>query len=871
MDFYQNMYQLFREKFNRILDEIESSVYVFIEDLLLSKNFPLETVINYTQDNSYQKICKDLIESIAFALKSLNVPQNQINSGLLRYFPTFSPKPDYKTYVDWINAFKPYIQMILFSETLQYLAELPSNIEHLAEYSILSQRNLSELKTIKKDHPQLVLYLNSFLKFKEVLHNKISTSENDYVSLFNFQDPEKDLQSLYIVFRLLETFRIEEQYQFDKIGAYLINQKENWILQNPNISEKYPMTVYCGIYLARAGNIAIDGNAVKEYLKKCLVNLVNNYKAPIFEDTFLVYYTLLACDALDLKLTGKLITGLIKTDPAIISFDALKRFSTTRLGTIFLIYDHLKIMNELPESVIKSIVQIMDSRCRENVYYDYDIDFMACTEAIYGSLIISEFANILAKYPFLQNLDFVLKSMKENLIVLDFSLTGQVSDLFYGIMFIDRFNSLQNDLPMQIIKSYIFGQPIPTFSPPATPSPILNAEDPFADVPHSFDFDSNESSSPSSSSEKSPMSAKFVPAGVAPVPAPIEPVVSIPKIVIEDEKSAAPSPPVLTSKRDLPVHYWDYFGDFPILIPDIVDELQLNMAAISKPREIIYQSLETLHQWVVSLKILNIDFPFTKEELFQKTAPFRKENGFGFESAEFSDVENTFYGLSIYSEVGLLNRLNLIKINEYLQEEIKNINENFILTNDCIFMALRLLARQKVAMESYANLLPMFATMNFQSSNDQISVVDDMIHYVNLLKSIDSNIDLSFLHENYLKEVQVAQEEDGSIQKVAANTARVLITLKELGLHSGAEGKFMLKYLQYDAKPFSESTQKEPLGWEQDSLGFLVELNMCYWILIGLTMMYPSNPPEYKACVCPECRKYFSKKPKFCNGCGHPF
>jgi len=295
------------------------------------------------------------------------------------------------------------------------------------------------------------------------------------------------------------------------------------------------------------------------------------------------------------------------------------------------------------------------------------------------------------------------------------------------------------------------------------------------------------------------------------------------------------------------------------------------MAVISEPREIIFQSLETLHQWVVILKILNIDFPFTKEEIYQKTANYRKENGFGMEGSESPDVENTFYGLSLYSEIGLFERLNLQKINSYLQEEVNNLNENFVLTNDYLFMALRILSRKNDAMPSYSRLIPMFATMNLQTSNDQINIVSDMIHYVSLLRSIEPNIDLSYLHENYLKEVQIAQEEDGSIQRVAANTARVLITLKELGLHGGAEGKFMLKYLQYDAKPFNESTQKEPLGWDHDSLGYLVELNMCYWILMGLTMLYATNPPEYKACVCPECRKYFGKKPKFCNGCGHPF
>ena len=199
MEFEKNMYLLFREKFSKILEEIESSVFAFIEDLLSAKNLTLTDAIDYNSLD-YQVTLKELVESIGFGLKSLNILPEKIQSGFLLYY-TVSPHPECVTYVDWITQeFQPKLQMLLFSEVMQFLVELPSNIDHLGDYSILSQRNLLDLKNIKNMYPNLILYLNSFLRYKDSVQKKVVEPELDYSTLFEFQDPEKDLQSLYIVY-----------------------------------------------------------------------------------------------------------------------------------------------------------------------------------------------------------------------------------------------------------------------------------------------------------------------------------------------------------------------------------------------------------------------------------------------------------------------------------------------------------------------------------------------------------------------------------------------------------------------------------------------------------------------------------------------
>ncbi len=360
--------------------------------------------------------------------------------------------------------------MLLFSEVMQFLVELPSNINHLGDYSILSQRNLLNLKNIKNMYPNLILYLNSFLRYKDSVQKKVVEPELDYSTLFEFQNPEKDLQSLYIVYQLLEYFDIAAQFNSDALANFLLENTEKWTQQNPNVSEKYPMTLYCGIYLLKSAILQLILIRSKN-LKKILVSLVNNYKSPIFEDTFIVYYVLLACDLLDLKLTGKLITGLIRYDESVINLEFLKRLSTTRLATTYLVFDFLKLIPSYPEAAHDAINSILADRMHDKLVYDYDIDFMPTSEAIYGDLIIHQKNDQLNDFAFRENMTYLLKNLKENLIVLDFSLTGQLSEVYYAMQFINVINHLQNYFVLSVLRNFTLGmeENLPAMQSPSVP------------------------------------------------------------------------------------------------------------------------------------------------------------------------------------------------------------------------------------------------------------------------------------------------------------------------------------------------------------------------------------------------------------------
>jgi hypothetical protein len=850
MDFVKLLYTPFKEKYSALLEDIESAIFIFIEEIIMSKDIPLEAQINYA-DISFEVNLKELLDSIAFGLKSINIPEEKINQELVDQYQLFEPVPGNSTYVDWImNSFQPRIQQILFSEILQYIADYPSVLKGLVDFGLLNDDHLKKLRNIKIEDYNLVSFLGWYYTAREQIENKILNNDEDYANLLKFNDPEKDLQSFYLFYRIAELLKIENEIDFRPVMEFLLNNTEKWAIQNPNISEKYPMTMLVGIYLALTNNINLDKEYITSALKKILVKLVNSFSSPVIEDTFLTYYIINACELMELKLSSKLIDGITRYELSLLNEDLLKSFSTARLGLICEIYNKFDQYDTFPTQIKSSISKIILGRLNDESFLNYDLDFMPCTEAIYGSALHYQLENNLDNYPFQETMDFLNINIKENLSMFDLGLTGQVADIYYGLLFFEHMNTANQTLLSKHTGEFLMG---------------IEFED---EKPAKMEKYSVSVPSISKIQKSQPVNAE-IPQTPTELSTPVTPTKEWKPVI----KQVPTEREIYVPKRPLPSRFWDFFGDYPILIPDIVDEIDLNIEAIVQVKDATFLTLETLHQWVVCIKILNIEFPISKDEIYERTGNFRMDHGFGIEAIDerMPDVKNTFFGLCVYSEFDLLDRLNLYKIQKYLINEAQNLNEYSLLDNDYIFMCLRLLERKNIPFNDYTHLIDKLLGIDIQAQNEMINGLTDIVHYINIIKCINPNYDLKQLNDNYLTDVQIAQEDDGSISKLPTQTAKVLIALHELGLQGVAPAKFMIKYLQYDSNYFVEAVRKEPIGWESDPLGYQIELGICYWTLMALTLIYPSIPPLNKSIICPKCKKFFNKRPKFCNNCGTRF
>jgi hypothetical protein len=909
---------IFREKYGKFLEELEASLFVVIEDVILAQNIPLDSPIDYNS-SQYSDTCRIILTAIGEGLKKLKFPLPIIESYLIRYYPTFSRQ---LSYIEWIGKeFQPKVQKILFYEILKYLSNYPSNIKNLVSLGVLNATQLGRLDQIKAECKEYSTYFQWYFKIADTFLNKILQKELDFSDLLSFSDTERSVQSVYILYRILELLELENHLNLVPIIEFLQKNIPKWGIQNLNISEKYPMTIFAGLYLINKAQIPFNTDEVNENIKKILVSLVNNFSAPIFEDTYLVYHTVRSCLLLGLKLSEKLITGLTRLDPQIVNSRYLKNLSTARLGTIYQCYRILNVLDKMPGQIRTDIQTILQGRIKDKLVFDYDIDFLPMSEALLGSMFVSEAENTYDMFDLKEFFAFIARTINENLYILDFSLTGQLSDIYYGLKVIEHFNNWPLAAGDQMFRKVLLGitatgsttmrinsQPTSTvgasniqssstnpsfsqddlFSKSSTQiaaglgsvsinTPVKETFDPFQDSTQlkpkpQYDF------KPPSISKFSPQQSAFSPAKRPQDSLPE--VENKPKIIIESPSPAQVSNPIVSvssapaavdQKNQMPSFLWDFFGHFPSLNSDIIDEMQLNMAGIGSLKQTTYSSLSNLHRWIICLRSLNLEIPIAAEEVFRRTAPFRKENGFGIEGSLIPDPQNTFFGLSIYSEMGLLERLNLYAIQEYLQKEIDHFDTNFVLTNDYLFMALRLLEKQGIQIGNFSSLIQTVSKWNAFKITEGYETTTDFLHCINLLRAINPAGDYSQYIELYFNEIKGKIMENGSIHNRVTDTAKALLSLNELGQLNSFEAKSMIRFLQYDPKLFGEVVAKEPIGWDTEGIGYELELGIAYWTLLALTVIYPTQPPVVKAIVCPGCRRYFNQKPKFCNICGHRF
>jgi hypothetical protein len=891
MNLLDRLYAVFREKNNALMQDIESALFLFIEEIIISKNIPMDGAIDYNSP-AYQTNLKVLLNSIEEGLASLKFPRVTIKSYLMQYYPTFSKQ---MSYVDWImREFQPKIQKILFCEILKHLSSHSSNLRDLVSLGVLNAGYLTKLDQIRKENVEYNDYFEWYFRLMDTFVQKVTTNELDFRNILQFDDPERCLQSVYIVFRIMELMELQNHLDLTPVIRFLTQSSEKWGVQNLNISEKYPMTIFAGLYLLNYAKVQFDLTNITENIKKILVNLVNNFTAPIYEDTYLTYYTIRACKILGLKLSEKLITGLLRYDEKVINIQYLRNMSTARLGTIYRCFRDLNALDKMHIPARNNIKEILETRTKDRLFYDYDIDFLPMSEAILGGVDIVEFENALNVLDLKALYLFIARNIKENLFILDFGLTGQLSDIYYALKVLDRFDGLQDKSGIKLLHQLLFrsqGSPIstkpqvrpsPSVAPSlaSTPAPIEAPITSWADNETEFDpfQDSGAGQNtfiPKPEFRPQVPEVEKLPQTVKPVP--VTPVEPPPKVVIDPVGGASPAPSAysssvtLDSGEPLPTHLWDFFGKFPALHSDIIDELRLNMVGIGAFRESIFNSLNTLHNWIVCLRVLNLEIPVTGEEVFRRTAIFRKTHGFGIEGDYMPDPQNTFYGLAIYAEMGLMNRIDLYAIQKYLIAETQRFDENFVLINDYTMMALRLLEKQGIVMGDLSSLVSRVSNWNAFKATEQYDIATDFIHCINLLRTINPMGDYSHYNEKYLNAIKTLLMENGSIQNRITDTAKSLLVLTELGLKNTAEAKFMIRFLQYETRMFADVVAQEPLGWMNEGIGYELELKLAYWTLLALTVNFPMHPPPTKAIVCPGCRKYFNQKPRFCNNCGHRF
>ena len=298
---------------------------------------------------------------------------------------------------------------------------------HLADYELVSRETIDQLANLRSVYPEFVQFLGWHFDIKEIIQNKIDIISTDFQAIFKLEKVERDLQSIYYLFNLIQYFEIELTVP-EVVNTYLREKIEEWAQRNPNVDERYPLLIYIGAKLSKNLNSGIEPNEIKQHLQQYLMTLVNKYKCPLFQETFLTYYIVETCIEMGLKLSPKLIAGLTRYSEADFPDSMLEALSTYQLFLIYETFRILDVENELKNELRLSIKNKITSRMKNHVPYNQLNDLMPTVYSIYGGLRYFESINSLNELSLLECLKATLTTLRNAKIGLDLTITSSIAE-----------------------------------------------------------------------------------------------------------------------------------------------------------------------------------------------------------------------------------------------------------------------------------------------------------------------------------------------------------------------------------------------------------------------------------------------------------
>ena len=464
-----------------------SSLYLDNEDYLFNSldqffhnriNEFLETNNDKTDDlNSQFSKLKDLVKSdlvdLGFERKELEYifldpfvkQNNDDNNKKLTIHQVYDLK------------IAPILYEIFLEKVVDYLVDI-NNVSpimlNLKSTNFLSLEFIVELKNLKdliNKYPEKKENLKKYLQIHKKFEEKLVLDKQNIEMLEDLPDPKEKLQLLYLIYRLISDFHLEEEFDFSHIKNYISDNMDEWLMTIPLVTLKNPDLYYCGLYLADALNVKLDDSKVKSFLLDLYEEGIDEFEAPLVQATDGVYYLLKATSYMKLWLTNVQLNRMIETDPKYFEPAYLKNLETSQLVVILKIYSLIHARNV--EDNIDAILEELEQRLTPQGIKQYRDGFVS-SEATYYVLFCNYMRKTLNKLNDYNLLESTISKIYRNLELLEVSEDTNfdlISELFYSFEILKLFNCIET--PQLIIKmaNYLFP---PEVAAKISASPELN-------------------------------------------------------------------------------------------------------------------------------------------------------------------------------------------------------------------------------------------------------------------------------------------------------------------------------------------------------------------------------------------------------------
>jgi hypothetical protein len=371
----------------------------------------------------------------------------------------------------------PILYEIFLEKIVEYLVDI-NNVSpimlNLKSANFLSLEFIVELKNLKdliNEYPKKKENLKKYLRIHKKFEEKLVLDKKNIEMLEDLSDPKEKLQLLYLIYRLISDFHLEEEFDFSHIKNYISDNIDEWLMTIPLVTLKNPDLYYCGLFLADALNVKLDETKVKSFLLDLYEEGIDEFEAPLVQATDGVYYLLKATSYMKLWLTNVQLNRMIETDAKYFEPAYLKDLETSQLVVILKIYGLIHARNV--EDNIIAILEELEQRLTPQGIKQYRDGFVS-SEATYYVLFCNYMRKTLDKLNDYNLLESTISKIYRNLELLKVSEDTNfdlISELFYSFEILKLLNCIET--PQLIIKmaNYLFP---PEVAAKISASPELN-------------------------------------------------------------------------------------------------------------------------------------------------------------------------------------------------------------------------------------------------------------------------------------------------------------------------------------------------------------------------------------------------------------
>jgi len=290
--------------------------------------------------------------------------------------------------------------------------------------------------------------------------------------------------------------------------------------------------------------------------------------------------------------------------------------------------------------------------------------------------------------------------------------------------------------------------------------------------------------------------------------------------------------------------FLNYLVSFPKLNQSITDKIVIDIKPLrnfinSSPE---FLDLENMFYGISIFKMLGEELEL--EPGYVKNIMANLISGKVFSTGRYHKPNpiSIYHGLSILLELNLLNAfeaVDLLDIEMFLENELNNFIPEKIFLNFFTILSLKMLEKNGGIITDKSHLIEPLANLDLFNLEGFKSYAD-MFFYLGLLRLLDDSIDLNNLQAPYLAELENQILPNGSVNGNITDTARTLLTLVLL---NSTENKIsmtskLLKFLNQNINFFIENQEFGEFNWNNNKIAFKIELRMLFWMLLALSQYF---------------------------------